>query len=203
MNELRHVPAPYPLAWPPAKDRTPSHRRAPDRYEVKTFAQAIGGLETEVNRWGRTAARIVNWEVTTNISGRALTNPDDPGASFWFELATGDATLGAELCVLACDRFQRVPQNIRAISLTLERLRLVDELGSYSLVAAVSGAKALPPPASQAPDQPWHVVLAVSPDAPLGVAEAAYRALAKSAGDGSPRLIALNAAIAAAREALR
>src|SRR5262249_18138937 len=100
--------------------------------------------------------------------------------------------------------FAKVWQNVRAIGLTLERLRLVDELGSYSLVAAVSGAKALPPPGAspEAGDRPWHLVLQVSPTCALYVAEASYRALAKAAGEGSPRLVELNAAIATAREVL-
>lgn len=202
MNALT-IPAPYPLAWPPAKPRTPWQRRERDRYAVTSYRDALVGLEAEVKRWTGTAARIVNWEVTTNVSGRMGEAPDDAGAAIWFELATGDSTFGADLCVLACDRFQRVSQNIRAISLTLERLRHVDELGSYSLVAAVSGAKALPPPAAEIRERAWHLVLAVSPEAPLAVAEASYRALAKAAGEGSPQLVELNRAIVEARQELR
>jgi hypothetical protein len=203
MTTMLHVPAPYPLAWPDTKPRTPLQRREAERYAVRSFADAIAGIEAEVRRWAKGSARIINWELTSNISGRARQDPDDPGAAFWFELAAGDATIGADLCVLACDRFQRVAQNIRAISLTLERLRLVDELGSYSLVAAVSGAKALPPPASAARERAWYLVLAVAPAAPLAVAEASYRALAKAAGEGSPRLVELNRAIAEARKELK
>lgn len=89
----------------------------------------------------------------------------------------------------------------------MERLRLVDEIGAYSLVAAVEGAKALPPPSARnrsadgvaVPDRPWYTILGVQPDAPLLVAEAAYRTLAKAAGEGSSVLVELNLAIEQAR----
>ena len=114
--------------------------------------------------------------------------------------------------VLACDKFRRLAQNIRAIALTMERLRLVDEIGAYSLVAAVEGARALPPPdratASLIDDggRPWHEVLQVMPNAPLAIAEAAYRALARTAhadaGGNDQMMTRLNAAIEAARKEL-
>jgi len=198
MNALA-LPTPYPLHWPAGRARTPAHKRERARYEVRTVSGAIGGIETEAARWRRSNRRITNWELTTNISGRMQT-PQDPGAAFWFTLATGDATVGQDLMVLACDRFERVEQNIRAISLTMERLRLVDEIGAYSLAAAVEGAKALPPPVVE---RPWHEVLHVSLTAPLYIAEAAYRGAALKAGEGSPEIKELNRAIAEARQVLK
>ena len=199
------LPAPYPLAWPPGRARVPRHAREPDRYKVTSVAAAIVSIENEVKRW-RSAerdARITAWELTTDMAARGM--PEDPAAALWFDLAGKDITGGQQLMVLACDRFRRLEQNIRAISLTMERLRLVDEIGAYSLVAAVEGARALPPPsrvrgeAVAVPGQPWHEVLGVVPDAPLLVAEAAYRALAKEQGEGGNHLVELNLAIEKAR----
>lgn len=193
------LPAPYPLLWPSNRSRTPADHREKGRYSLALFSQAMATLEAEVARWQRLKrkARIVDWQLTSQHVGRAQ-NHADPGAALWFTLAGKEITGGQSLMVLACDRFQELPQNVRALSLTMERLRLVDEIGAYSLVAAVEGAKALPPPAG-----PWHDILGVSETAPLVVADAAYRALAKEAGEGSPRLRDLNDAIARARAALR
>src|SRR5215471_3691890 len=159
MRTALALPTPYPLHWPAGRPRTPENRRERPRYEVRSVSVAIAGIEREVGRWASPIKRrITNWELTTNISGRRH-RPDDPGVAFWFTLAGDDLTADASLMVLACDRFQLVEQNIRAISLTMERLRLVDEIGAYSLVAAVEGAKALPPPVTE---RPWWEVLHVA-----------------------------------------
>jgi len=201
------LPAPYPIAWPPGRPRIAPGERLDGRYNPYTVAQAVETIEAEVKRWQRRTQRtqLTSWELTTNLSARMRNEPDDPGAALWFTLATGDITRGQSLMVLACDRFKKLPQNIRAISLTMERLRLVDEVGAYSLVAAVEGARALPPPrdAVAVPDRPWWEILGVAADSPLLVVEAAYRALARKAGEGSPKLVELNLAIQAARRELR
>jgi len=199
------LPAPFPLAWPPGRPRIPSRERLPDRYGANTVPQALASAEAEVKRWRAPtrSARIISWELSSDYLGRA--KPDDPGAALWFTLGGKDITSGASLMVLACDRFKSLPQNIRALSLTMERLRLVDEVGAYSLIAAVEGARALPPPgaAVAVPDRPWREVLGIAGEAPLLIAEAAYRALARKAGEGSPKLTELNLAIEAARRELR
>ncbi len=195
------IPPPYPLAWPPGRARTAPDRRERGRYTLRGFADAMGTVEKEVARWQKMSrnARIVDWQLTSYQAGRAQIHTD-PGAAMWFTLAGNDVTGGASLMVLACDRFLELPQNVRALSLTMERLRLVDEIGAYSIVAAVEGAKALPPPQS---DRAWRDVLGIGTNAPLLVAEAAYRTLAKAAGEGSPQLVELNLAIEAARRELR
>jgi hypothetical protein len=194
------LPAPYPLTWPPGRVRTPPDRREKGRYSLRLFSQAMTTLETEVARWQRARrnARLVDWQLSSDHVGRS-NSPADPGAALWFTLAGKDITGGQSLMVLACDRFAELAQNIRALSLTMERLRLVDEIGAYSLVAAVEGAKALPPP-----ERPidWREVLGLGAGATLTVANTVYRALAKDAGEGSERLRDLNAAIEAARKEL-
>lgn len=196
------LPAPYPIAWPPDRLRIARQNREPDRYGVNTTNAAIDTVDAEVKRWrGQTrAVRLTSWELTTNLSVRTKGDPDDPAAALWFILAGKDITTGQQLMVLACDRFRKLAQNIRAISLTMERLRLVDDIGAYSLVAAVEGAKALPPP-DKVID--WREVLGLGPSPTLTMANGVYRALAAEAGEGSHRLKELNAAIAAARAELK
>lgn len=151
------LPPPYPLAWPDGRARV--QHREQGRYNVKTVPEAIGLLERELLRWsGRDRdTRIIGWELTTDQTVRS--QPADPGASLWFMLGGKDITGEASLMVIACDKFRALAQNIRAICLTMERLRLVDEVGAYSLVAAVEGARALPPPDKMTPLRPWHEVL--------------------------------------------
>jgi hypothetical protein len=199
--QTAQLPAPYPLTWPPAKPRTHAVKRMPVRYKGFNLDEAHRSLETEVARWQRLGRdeRIVNWELSTNHVGRPTRELADPGAALWFTLAGAQITGFASLMVLACDRFRDLPQNIRALSLTMERLRLVADVGAYSLVAAVEGARALPPP-----KQPldWRGVLGLGSSATLTGANAVYRAMAKDAGEGSDRLKQLNAAIEAARKEL-
>lgn len=194
------LPAPYPLAWPPGRARTPADRREKGRYSLRLFSQAMATIEAEVTRWQRVKrnARIVDWQLSSWHVGRAQAHAD-PGAALWFTLAGKDVTGDTALMVLACDRFEELPQNVRALSLTMERLRLVDEIGAYSLVAAVEGARALPPP-----ERPfdWRKVLDIETRS-LAAAEAVYRALAREAGEGSDKLRDLNLAIDAARRELR
>src|ERR1051326_1430375 len=202
---LPTIPAPYPLAWPERKPRTPAANRQKGHYSLRTFPQAMGTIEIEVARWQKRdrAARLVDWEVTTNQAGRHTVSAD-PGAALWFTLAGKDVTGETALMVLACDKFEEVPQNMGAVSLTWERLRRVDDVGAYSLVSAVEGARALPPPADYRRDAEirWRETLGVGDNASLLVAEAAYPALAKNGGEGSPRLRDLNPATETARREL-
>lgn len=194
------VPAPYPLSWPPGRPRTAASERKKGSYSLRTLLQAMGTLEAEVARWRRLGrnGRLIDWELTTNHIGRTR-DPEDPGAALWFTLGGKTITTGASLMVLACDRFVELPQNVRALSLTMERLRHVDEVGAYSLVAAVEGARALPPP-----ERPidWRGILGLGATATIDIANASYRALAKQVGEGSSHLRDLNAAIEAARKEL-
>ena len=93
--------------------------------------------------------------------------------------------------------------NLRAIYLTLEGLRMAHQRGLGDLLTnTVSQMLQLGQAAGQ---RDPHEVLGVRPDSPHAVAEAAYRALAKEAhpdAGGSPELMTeLNAAIGALRNA--
>lgn len=195
MTERLVLPPPYPLAWPKDRPRTAAAHRQKARYSLATFAQAVATIEAEVPRWQRLSrnARLVDYQLTSDSLGR-MREVEDPGAAIWFVLGGRDITAESKLVVLSCDRFLELPQNVRALSLTMERLRLVDEIGAYSIVAAVEGAKMLAPP-----DKPWHEVLGIAKGSSLTVADAVYRALAKEAAGDERRLVDLNRAIEAAR----
>jgi hypothetical protein len=191
------LPPPFPLLWPDGRERTPAHRREKGRYANINIAQAMGALDREMLRWRRDAGpRVTGYELTAMHAGRGR-DPEDPGAALWFLMAEGDSTLSQQLMSIVCDRFTVLAQNIRAIELTMQRLRLVDEIGAYSLMQAVEGARALPPPS---PGKPWFEVLGVQPTASLQVATAVFRELVKAATGNDARVMELQAAIKAARE---
>lgn len=198
------LPAPYPLTWPDNKPRTLAHRRTAGTYSVHGYAEAMAGLEREVSRWqGRDRPeRITDWQLTATHSGRGRPDNVDPGASLWFVLGGKQITADASLMVLACDKFKTLPHNVRALGLTMERLRLVADIGAYSLMQAVEGARALPPP-DRVID--WRAIFGLSGHSPwsLEVVQQIYRGLAREAGEGSARLVDLNAAIEAARKELK
>lgn len=76
---------------------------------------------------------------------------------------------------LSCDRFPNYRTNLRAVYLVLEALRLAQERGILKeLARAAAGLLAAP-----STTKPAHEVLGISRDAPLSVAEAAYKALAR------------------------
>lgn len=203
MQTSLNLPPPYPLAWPEGRPRTPDQKRVKGSYTAHTYTAAAMTVEREIVRWQQVGRRerIVDWQLTALHMGRTRTDNIEPGASLWFVLGGEKITAGANLMVLACDRYTELPQNVRALSLTMERLRLVAEVGAYSLVAAVEGARALPPPERKID---WRATFGLAAGAPVSLrtVQAVYRAMAIEAGEGSDQLITLNAAIEAARKEL-
>lgn len=167
------LPPPFPLLWPDGKKRTTSYQRQKGHFNTATVAAALDDLSSEMSR-----CSIRYYELTANFSGRgnAMGRVDDPGAALWFLAPKSDITATQNLMTIACDKFDTICQNIRGISLTMQRLRLVDEIGAYSFVQAVKGAEALPPP-----DPPWWTTLHITEQTPLAIAELAYRELSKAA----------------------
>lgn len=100
---------------------------------------------------------------------------------------------------LTCARFYGYRTNLRALYLILEALRLAQERGIMKELARAAIAML---PAGERGRMP-HEVLGIAPDAPLEVAEAAYRVLARKrhpdTGGTEQQMKELNAAIEALR----
>lgn len=163
---------PYPLAWPEGRQRWQGWREIA-KFKVSE-AQAVAELHEQLEALG--ADDVV---ISTNRKpySRSQANPDDPGAAVYF-MRKGRET------VIACDKFNRLEHNIRAIGLTIKGLRDAERWGTEVTEAAFVGYSALPasivtPPPSQ--PRPWHEVLEVSPTASLETIDAAYRSLARKA----------------------
>jgi hypothetical protein len=160
----------YPLHWPEGVSRTRSPERA--RFGDVTRGRAIQELTWEIERAG---GRYV--VISTNIrlrqdglpyaSDRA---PDDKGVAVYFERK------GRQL-VYACDRWDRVEHNMRAIQKTIEAVRGIDRWGASDMVErAFAAFEALPPPSE--PDA-WWAVLNVARSASAAEIEAAFKREAK------------------------
>jgi hypothetical protein len=204
----------YPLAWPLGWARTPaSHRQRADFgkstrvasgdriIEKRTrvsLSDAARRLETEIDRLGGADALLsTNLKIRLDGVPRAdQGEPVDRGAAVYFTLKKQD------IC-LACDKWDRVADNIAALAQHIDALRRIERYGVGKLEQAFRGYVALPP----SPGIEWWAVLGVSRDATLAEVEDAFRRQAlivhPDRGGSELEMSRLNEAREAARRALR
>lgn len=187
----------YPLQWPGGQPRT--QRRTDSIFKVKA-SQAFDEMMLELSRFG--ASNVV---VSTNIPLRQDGTPyrdgltdllADPGVAIYFMKRKQRIGIGV-------DAYRRPWENIRAIGLAVKAFRDIERHGAQQVLdQAFTGFTALPPPDQMsdisATPKNWWDVLGVAPDAPLPVAEAAWKALCRTNAGGT---FELNAAIETARKA--
>lgn len=119
--------------------------------------------------------------------------PEDPGVAVYFERRVGK---DMKPFAIACDTYNRVYYNVRAIGLTVEALRTIDRHGSATMLEqAFTGFTALPPAQRE---KPWWEVLGVDETAGAEVVLAAFRELAQihhpDKGGNHERMAEINAA---------
>lgn len=184
----------YPLQWPAGWPRAKSRTRAGFHHggESLSVHQATRRLSAEL---GRLNAGYVT--LSTNVElrrdGLPYSNqkePADPGAAVYFRLVGKDMAL-------ACDKWDRVADNIAAIAKHIEALRGMDRWGVGTARQAFAGYEALP-----APEQ-WWQVLGVAATAPAGEIDRAYRAKAREAHPDRGGSTAAMARVNAARDQAR
>ena len=155
----KEIPA-YPLAWPAGWKRTPAAERDSGQFKGTPDATRREMLD-EVDRiaLGRQAATHTikgNVVVSTNVKLRkdgapwsGLPEPEDTGVAVYFERN------GKPMC-FACDKFDRVWKNMRAIQRTIEALRGIERWGSSQMMErAFTGFLAL---AERTEDSCWTVL---------------------------------------------
>jgi len=150
----RTAATPWPLYWPDGWPRTERYKRAPSRFNRQglTVYGACQDVLAELKRLRAGNAPILSSNLRVKPNGMAYAGqriPDDPGVSVWF-------VLRGEPRVLACDRWQRVEENFRAVALHIGAIRGMDRWGVGSIEQAFAGFVALP---ERAGGTPWWDVL--------------------------------------------
>lgn len=188
----------YPCAWPNGRPRTLARSEAKWRDGGKriNWDVAVGRLREQVGMVTRHGQHYRMRELTlsTNyelrIDGRPRRDrgaPGDPGVAFFFEL-------DGKPHVLACDRWDTVPDNIAAIAAHIEALRGQERWGVADLAQAFAGHTALP-----APEQ-WWQVLGVSAKATRAEIQAAWHKAARTCHPDTGGTDAAMARLNAARD---
>ncbi len=181
----------YPLAWPLGRQRTPTYQRTRARFgrRAKTdgwkrdgrlqevsLNHATGQILEELSRLGA-RDQVLSTNVELRLDGLPYSNrraPEDPGVAVYFTLN------GDDLC-LACDRWDRVADNLVALAKWIEATRGQERWVGESMVRAVfTGFKALPAPGETHGIDPWHF-LGCDPEWPAEAIEAEIRACLKEA----------------------
>jgi hypothetical protein len=155
----------YPLTWPLGRPRTKWPERS--NFDV-TLGRAIQDVQHEVKLLGGIAL-IISSNLPLRRDGMPYANatqPDDRGVAVYF-------TLKKKPMCFACDRWNRIEDNMRAIAKTIEALRGVNRWGTGNMVEqAFTGFAALP-----APESWWQVLGLSGPDATREQIEDAHRRL--------------------------
>jgi hypothetical protein len=214
-----------PLQWPQSYAR--SSRALPGAPYKVSGSVALEDLERELRLLLRSdyqRARITA-NLAINSMGRfygddlSRKSPPRDGAGvaiYWVRK-------GIEQ-VIACDRYEAVGNNIRALGLCIEGMRAMERSGATQVLERVfTGFAALPaggpssvPLPPPPPPKPWWEVLGWQADPVAGgmpptlvlvAAEAMFKSLAKdahpdAAGGSHERFVELNAAITSARSTL-
>jgi len=200
----------YPLDWPMGQLRTPDWKRQRSRFGGRagrrwSFGRARDDLLDELGRLGAQDV-ILSTNVSLRLDGLAYANqrePKDPGVAVWFQRRLGKQP---QPFVIACDTYDRIADNFRAIFHTIDSLRRIERHGSTNMLEqAFTGFAALPP--AQTGLRPWRDVLGISdPDVSLEFSEKRYRGLLRTThpdkGGTDHEMAELNDAIRRARDEL-
>ncbi len=197
---MRDGPTAYPLAWPAGWPRETLRLRS--RFHPRSLNSSARELFAELRMMGvRDDSVVVSTNVELRLDGLPYSNrksPDDPGVAVYFDDPWRRAP-----AVLACDRWDRVEDNLWAVALHVRALRAIERHGVGSLERAFTGYKALPDGSGR---RAWWHVLGFDHEPTLDEARAQYRLLARSKhpdhGGDAGEFARITAAWAEARSAL-
>lgn len=165
------TPQRHPLFWPSGWPKTRAHQRKTATFGIMqeggikkrlNAGEAMDRLERELDALGAKDL-VLSTNVELNLRGQPRGDrgePSDPGAALFF-------TYKGKNVALACDRWERVADNIAALAKHIEAMRGMDRWGVGTVEQLFTGYIALP-----APEQWWNV---------LGCARLADRAAVRAA----------------------
>lgn len=184
------------MYWPEGWIRAKTPQRA--RFDT-SIANARDGLLNSIRMMG--GKQII---LSTNIPLRQdgipyarYTNPKDTGVAVYFQLNNTPQ-------VFACDKWDKIEDNMQAIRKTIEAIRGIERWGSSEMMNRIyRGFQALPDVSSATNDSWWNV-LGVDPNASIDEIEKAYKQKAKEAhpdmGGSNDAFIKLTNALEQARK---
>lgn len=190
----------YPLTWPAGWPRTEHPEYAGAKFGSNlTIERARTGLYRELGLMGASDVQLSS-NLELRLDGMPRSGQrriSDAGVTVYFER-------GGEDLVLACDLYENVEDNIRALALVVESMRRVERYGGDRMMERVfTGFARIEGPKADR-EEPWWEVLGLTRDTAIIVVEATYRSLAKKLhpdGGGSETAMArLNKAIQEARK---
>jgi hypothetical protein len=163
--------------------------RSYSRFQITT-KQAVDELEEDILALG--GRSIILTSNKRDLLNDEADEPEDAGVAMHF-------LLGGKQQVFACDRYNCIRCNVRALGLTVRNFRAIKRYGASDMLdLALEALAALPPPVS-----PWQV-LEIDPGSSFEQIEAAFRRLAmKHHPDRGGSTAAMAELIRARDEALR
>lgn len=189
----------FPLHWPTGRERRPYHRREASNFDT-SMAKARDALFNELKLLGARHV-VLSSNVPLRLDGKPYANYpaiQDPAVAVYFSYRE------KQMC-FACDRWNKVEDNIQAIRKTIEALRGIARWGTGDMLqAAFTGFAALPPPAPAGAERHWREVFGFPPQAAVSesMVSARYRMLASAfhpdKGGDQAKMAELNAARAQA-----
>lgn len=197
------------LVWPEGWIETT--KRIEGKFTPKSIQGRAADIVSEVSRLGGRSLRItceapmmnpragIGFREAADQLERSLLQKV-PGCAVYFQFK------GKPLAI-ACDKFTKLEQNMRAIALTIEAIRGIERWGSSELMErSFAGFAELPSSGSSGNGKAWFEILGVLETASLDTISLAYRALAKkyhpdTEGGSEAKMKELNAAMDEAREA--
>lgn len=175
MSEQTAYPLTWPEGWPRTRFRRASNFRRTTSFVARghSMDEACRMLQTELDRL-KTTRQVLSCNVKRRLDGAPYSGqaqPNDTGVAVYFELKGKPVSL-------ACDKWDRVEDNVWAIAKHIEALRGQERWGVGSVERAFTGYTALPAP-GQTGGLSWWNVLGVAINATPDQVKDAFRILAK------------------------
>ncbi len=163
----------FPLQWPPGRERREYWKREASNFDT-SMSKARDALFNELKLLGAKHV-VLSSNVPLRLDGKPYASFPairDPAVAVYFSYRD------KQMC-FACDRWNKVEDNIQAIRKTIEALRGIARWGTGDMLqAAFTGFAALPPPIVAGMDRPWREVLGVHAGSGRAHVDDAYRRLA-------------------------